>query len=186
MYHCTMSSQFPTDSLMSNIVDYDKKVREAIGSLLRHASAASCSAATQVLTAFDPTMPMETKFKFTDLTFFHQVYKGMSVVKLPSYLTGIPLNDRNRLRSNIRQPSRFNEFESSEMSNPSQRRVNRHDQFSLRCTAEGRSMSFKNGFFFRTHLEWNELPTDLKSVDDADIFVTGLKQHLWDAALPGD
>ena len=129
-------------------------------------------------------MPMEVKFRFTDLAFFHLAYNDLSVVKLPSYLTNLPSTDRNRLRSIIRQPSYLSDHQSSDLPNPGQRRMNRHDQFSLKCAVDPKSVPFRNGFFFRTHLEWNELPTDLKSIGDPYSFTTGLKKYLWSVALP--
>ena len=117
-------------------------------------------------------LPMELKFRFTDLIFFHQVYNDRSVVKLPSYLTPITCSDRSRLRLNTPQPVRLHDpdGEPSRLHSTSQRRVNRHDQYSLRCTMETKSPSFRGGFFFRTHSEWNELPTDLKISSDAAVF----------------
>ena len=32
-------------------------------------------------------MPMEFKFRFTDLVMFHNIYYGQSVIKLPDYIT---------------------------------------------------------------------------------------------------
>ena len=128
-------------------------------------------------------LPMEMKFKFTDLIFFHQVYNDQSVVELPPYLTPITSSDRSRLRSIIQQPTRLNDVGTSRLHSISQRRVNRHDQYSLRCALEAKSPSFRGGFFFRTHLEWNDLPTDLKMNYDADEFKSKLKEHLWDVTL---
>ena len=84
-------------------------------------------------------MPMEFKFRYTDLIMFHQIYNDRSVVKLPYYLTNVTTNDRNRLRSTIRQPSRFSEFESSGVPDLNQRRNNRFDHLSLRSSVEARS-----------------------------------------------
>ena len=77
-------------------------------------------------------MPMEYKFRYTDLILFHNIYNGQSVIKLPDYLTPISYNDRTRLRPNIRQPSRLHDVESSGIPDLNQRRINRHDGFSLK------------------------------------------------------
>ena len=102
-------------------------------------------------------MPMEFKLKYTDLVVFHNIYHDQSVVKLPHYLVPITVNDRGRLRSNIRQPQRLNDFVSSGMPDLSQRRNNRLDNFSLKCEVEAKSRAFRSNFFFRTYLAWNDL-----------------------------
>ena len=106
-------------------------------------------------------LPMEFKFLYTDLIVFHKIYNNQSVTKLPGYLVPIPDNERLRLRSNIRPPARLNDSESAELSDLSQRRKNRYDHFSLKSTIEGKAHTFKNGYFFRTHVQWNELPSEL-------------------------
>ena len=131
-------------------------------------------------------MPMEFKFKFTDLIMFHQIYNNRSVIKLPHYLIPITNNDRGRLRSNIRQPERLHEYESSGMPDLNRRRNNRFDGFSLKCTIEGRARSFKSGFFFRTHSDWNDLPSELKGETESGVFKCNLKRHLWDLMIDPD
>ena len=131
-------------------------------------------------------MPMEFKFKFTDLVMFHNIYNDRSVIKLPHYLIPITNNDRCRLRSNIRQPERLHESESSGMPDLNCRRNNRFDRFSLKCTIEAKARSFKGGFFFRTHTEWNDLPSELKGETDSSVFKCNLKKHLWDLMIDPD
>ena len=43
-----------------------------------------------------------------------------------------------------------------------------------------------NSFFFRTHSEWNDLPTELKAVTEADSFKVMLKKHFWDLMIDPD
>jgi hypothetical protein len=131
-------------------------------------------------------MPMEFKFKFTDLIIFHQIYNGQSVVKLPSYLLPMNNTDRSRLRSNVRPPVRLLDSDTTGVPDLNNRRNNRHDRLSLKCEVEGRARSFKSGFFFRTHTEWNDLPTDLKEISDPDSFKCTLRKHLWDLMLEPD
>ena len=131
-------------------------------------------------------MPMEYKFKYTDLIMFHHIYNDRSVVKLPYYLTAVTNNDRSRLRSTIRQPLRFSEFESSGIPNLNQLRNNRFDQLSLRSSVEAKSRSFKGSFFYRTHTNWNDLPTALKEENDSVAFSVKLKRHLWDLMIDPD
>ena len=57
-------------------------------------------------------MPMEFKFKLTDLLMFHQIYNERSFVKLPQYLLPMTDKDRSRLRENLRKPERLRHPES--------------------------------------------------------------------------
>ena len=131
-------------------------------------------------------MPMESKFLFTDLIMFHNIYNDQSVIKLPQYLTPLTDDDRNRLRPNIRPPVRLGDAEAPNLPDLNQRRINRHDSFSLKCTIEANDSSFKNSFFFRTFSEWNDLPTELKGETDPGVFRTNLKKHLWDLMIDPD
>ena len=88
-----------------------------------------------------------------------------------------------RFRSNIRPPERFNQTESSDAHDTNARRNNRFDDMSLKCSVEATTRSFKSSFFFRTHLMWNDLPTELKHQSDSGTFQSNLKLHLWDVLL---
>ena len=131
-------------------------------------------------------LPLEYWFDYTDLVMFHNIYHEKSVVKLPPYITPITNVDRCRLRSNIRQPDRLNQSESSVSTSLSQRRVNRYDEFSLKSTVEAKSRPFKGSFFFRTHTKWNDLPAVLRGELESGIFQSNLKKHLWDILLEPD
>ncbi len=131
-------------------------------------------------------MPMEYKFRYTDLIMFHKIYHDRSVVKLPYYLTAVTNSDRSRLRSTIRQPQRFSEFESSGIPDLNQRRNNRFDRLSLKSSVEAKARCFKGSFFYRTHTKWNDLPTELKEEIDSDVFGVKLKRHLWDIMIDPD
>ena len=131
-------------------------------------------------------LPMESRFDYTDLVMFHNIYHEKSIVKLPSYITPITNNDRGRLRVNIRQPDRLNQPESSVLSSLSQRRINRLDNFSLKSTVEAKSRPFKGSYFFRTHIKWNDLPAALKGEPESSVFQAKLKKHFWDLLLDPD
>ncbi len=131
-------------------------------------------------------LPMEYKFRYTDLIMFHQIYHDISVVKLPYYLTAVTNSDRGRLRSTIRQPVRFSEFESSGIPDLNQRRNNRFDHLSLKSSVEAKSRCFKGSFFYRTHTNWNDLPTKLKEENDSATFSVKLKRHFWDIIINPD
>ena len=131
-------------------------------------------------------MPMEYKFRFTDLVMFHNIYHGQSVIKLPNYIVPMTYNDCTRLRRTIRQPPQFNEVESCGLPDLNQRRTNRYDSFSLKSVIEAKTRSFKSGFFFRTHLQWNDLPSELKGETNPGVFKSNLKKHLWDLMIDPD
>ena len=128
-------------------------------------------------------LPMDYKFAYTDLVEFYKIYHGKSVVKIPQYLTPYTDSDRSRLRSKVKQPQQYNSSTSSDASNLSQMRSNRYDTFSLKCTIKAPTPVFKKSFFFRTHLRWNELPSDLKNVNETNDFAIKLKHYMWDIIL---
>ena len=128
-------------------------------------------------------MPMEFKFTFTDLVMFYNIYNKRSVIELPQYLVPITNEERGRLRSRIRPPDRFRQTDSTSLPDLISRRNNRYDDMSLKCLTEAKTRSFKGSFFFRTHLVWNELPTELKGQTDSDAFQANLKHHLWEVAM---
>ena len=43
------------------------------------------------------------------------------------------------------------------------------------------SKVFKNSFFYKTHLQWNNLPLELRIIEDYEKFSIMLKEHIWDS-----
>ena len=43
---------------------------------------------------------------------------------------------------------------------------------------------FSNSFFYRTHLQWNSLPFELKNIKEHSKFESKLKVHMWNL-IPG-
>ena len=43
------------------------------------------------------------------------------------------------------------------------------------------SKVFKNSFFYKTHLQWNNLPLELRIIEDYAKFSIMLKEHIWDS-----
>ena len=43
------------------------------------------------------------------------------------------------------------------------------------------SKVFKNSFFYKTHLQWNNLPLELRIIEDYEKFLIMLKEHIWDS-----
>ena len=62
--------------------------------------------------------------------------------------------------------------------------TNEHTKMtSLKCSVEAKTRLFKSSFFFRTHILWNNLPTELKQQNDSASFQTSLKHLLLDVLL---
>ena len=131
-------------------------------------------------------LPMKYKFIYTDLVQFFDIYYDRSVVKLPNYLTPIDDNDRGRLRSNVRPPISYSQYTTHNMSDVGSIRNTRFGKLSLKCTIEAKTPAFKNSFFFRTHILWNNIPVEIRESTVKGEFQSKLKHHLWDVALdPG-
>ena len=105
------------------------------------------------------------------------------VVKFPQYLVPITENERGRLRTNIRPPERLNEHSTSETSGLASLRSRQLDKASFKCVIEAKSMTFKNGFFFRTHTVWNDLTVPLREMTDSRAFKADLKKYMWDVMI---
>ena len=127
-------------------------------------------------------LPLDRKFEYTDLLVFHKVYHNLSVNKLPAYLKPLDEDDTvSRLRSVIKPPCHLSGQEG--IQKLSSMRTNQRDMFSLKCSKKASSPAFKSSFFFRTHLLWNVLPTDIKEVSAPGEFESKLKHHMWDVIL---
>ena len=46
--------------------------------------------------------------------------------------------------------------------------------------------AFKNSYFYRTHIQWNNLPLEVKVTDNNETFKIKLEAHLWDMILDTD
>ena len=40
-----------------------------------------------------------------------------------------------------------------------------------------------NSYFYRTHIQWNNLPIEIKSIENYDHFKITLEEHLWKSIL---
>lgn len=126
-------------------------------------------------------LPLISKFEYSDLLVFHKVYHKQSVIEMPDYLKALTEHDISRLRSVINPPYHLSGHSGSKK--VSSIRSNKLYRLSLKCTAEASSPAFKSSFFFRTHLLWNLLPTDIKELSTVNEFASKLKLHMWDIIL---
>ena len=130
-------------------------------------------------------LPMEYKFRYTDLVQFHNIYYNQSVVKFPSYLKPLDSDDISRFRSNIRPPTRYGQDIGTKDDSPDlgSMRNQRLDKSSLKCNIDVMAPALKNSFFFRAHILWNNLPIEIRELTTQLEFQTKLKHHLWDVVL---
>ena len=59
------------------------------------------------------------------------------------------------------------------------RSMSSSDELQLECSIKPRIDVFKNSYFYRTHLLWNEVPLNIRSENCLTTFKTKLKEYLW-------
>ena len=110
-------------------------------------------------------LPMDYKFQFNDLIIFHKIFYNLSVVLLPDFLVTYDRTNNDETYFQ-RQTRNFN--------------IN--DRLKIKCTISPRVNAFKNSFFYRSHLEWNMLPLDLRQIENPELFKPRLEKYLWQVA----
>ena len=116
-------------------------------------------------------LPIGLKFQLNDMVIFHKKFYGYSVVKLPYFL--------------VTQTSDHNETYFQRQT----RTYNDNDRLKIKCTISPKVNAFKDCFFYRSHIFWNSLPVEIRSILNPEIYKTKLEQHLWLIAennLPSD
>ena len=53
------------------------------------------------------------------------------------------------------------------------------DRLKYKCKITPKINAFVNSFFVRTLNQWNELPLNLREINNFDKFTLALKEHLW-------
>ena len=108
-------------------------------------------------------LPIAQRFDMQDLTFFHSIFYGYSVVKLPPYIT--LYTGTSRLRS-----SHLDNL--SLISDITPKVTQTH-------TLSDSRHGITKSYFYRAHLAWNRLPFDLRQIRSPGLFKTTLIKHLW-------
>lgn len=54
----------------------------------------------------------------------------------------------------------------------------KNDNTSLKCTIDANSSDFKNSYFFRTVLEWNRIPIEIRALENITQFKDQLRTYL--------
>ena len=106
-------------------------------------------------------LPMCYRFEFIDIILFYKILHGLVQISFPPYLHFY--------------------------SNQSRLRFCHLDSHSLVCdiipntiTSQDRTTNaFANSFFYRTHLLWNKLPINIRSIHSFFEFKASLKEYFW-------
>ena len=106
-------------------------------------------------------LPMEYRFLFTDLVLFFRIINNDVKIKLPYY---IMRNEPQDIKSVTRR------------SLPIKDGV---DHLQYKCILQPKVKCFQDSYFVRTCKKWNEIPFEIRSLDQIDKFKKLLKDHLW-------
>ena len=106
-------------------------------------------------------LPLTQRFVLTDLVLLHKVINGLVPLTLPSYLN--LFSGESRLRfCNLDKLSLVSAIIPA-----------------TKATKATTSNTFASSFFYRSHLLWNELPFEIRSIQCPIKFKRILKSHLW-------
>ena len=109
-------------------------------------------------------LPLKQKFLMNDILLFYKVtHYVVNAISLPSYIVQYDYSDHNPNINFIRQTRQYNDS----------------DRLKFKCTITPRINAFKDSFFVRTVKHWNNLPIEIRNIDQFEAFKTKLKEHLW-------
>ena len=111
-------------------------------------------------------LPINVRFDLKDMTYFHSIFYGLSIVKLPPYL------------------SRFNGtiLRNCHLDNLSiQSSV--HPKVPQNLEAVTTHTGITKSFFYRAHSAWNRLPFEIRKIELPGLFKKKLTDHLWKEAF---
>ena len=106
-------------------------------------------------------LPMKYKFLLSDLTLFYKIVYNNVKIKLPNYVSRIEPQD-------IKRVTRSNSSIAKGI-----------DGLKYKCKIAPKINAFSNSFFIRTLNQWNELPLNLREINNFDKFSLALKEYLW-------
>ena len=119
-------------------------------------------------------LPIKVRFDLKDMTYFHSIFYGLSIVKFPSYL--VRFNYSNLRHCHL-------------------------DNLSIQCSVhpkvpqnlevENPNTGIAKSFFYRAYSAWNKLPYEIRKIELPILFKKKLTDHLWKEAfllamLPSD
>ena len=106
-------------------------------------------------------LPMKYKFLFSDLILFFRIVNNEVKINLPNYVTRIEPQDVKRVTRSTKATAEG------------------IDRSKFRCSMCPKVKSFQDSYFVRTVDNWNNLPHELRKLEDPNKFSTDLKEHLW-------
>ena len=106
-------------------------------------------------------LPVRNKFLFSDLVLFYKITNKLVNINLPNYVTRIEPHM-------IKQVTRENKDS-----------ANGIDKFRYKCCIAPKVNSFKKSYFYRTVIQWNLLPLNIRTLEPIKNFEAGLKEHMW-------
>lgn len=127
-------------------------------------------------------LPLKYRFILSDLVMFYNIYNKKTCVELPGYYRPITDNDRCRLRRTIRPPDYLGVQNNDKLDLDNLRKT-KNDDMSLKCENEAHSNNFSKSFFYRTVLEWNRIPVEIRSAENAAKFKDTLRSYLKNKAF---
>ena len=105
-------------------------------------------------------LPMSHRFDLTDIILLHKVIHGMSPIKLPYYLH---FYSGSSLRSSHRDAHSLVS-----------------DIIPNTIASQSRTTNaFANAFFYRSHVLWNSLPLNIRTIKFSRRFKTELRAYMW-------
>ena len=111
-------------------------------------------------------LPISIRFDLKDMTYFHSIFYGLSVVKFPSYLSRFS-------SSNLRHCH----LDSLSMQSSIHPKVPQNLEVETSYTGIAKS------FFYRAHCAWNKLPFEIRKIELPIPFKKAIIDHLWKEAL---
>ena len=119
-------------------------------------------------------LPISVRFDLKDLTYFHSIFYGLSVVKFPSYLS--PFNGSSLRNCHLDKLSMQSTI---------------HPKAPQNLEVDMPHTGISKSFFYRAHSAWNKLPFDIRKIVSPSLFKKKLIEHLWKeafllATLPSD
>ena len=106
-------------------------------------------------------LPVENKFLFSDLVLFYKIINKLVNIDLPKYVIRIEPHM-------IKQVTRD--------TNESAKSI---DKLKYKCCIAPKVDSFKKSYFYRTVVQWNLLPLNVRTIENIDKFEIDLKEHMW-------
>ena len=92
---------------------------------------------------------------------FHNIFYGHTVVKFPHFL--VTQTDSRSETYFQRQTRAYTD----------------NDSLKIKCTISPKVNAFKNSFFYRSHIFWNTLPLEIRSISNPESYKLKLEQHFW-------